>query len=132
MGRAAMIVLTSAAALALLSGAALAQSDVSPDEARLAFNNHCRQCHVTNEGDHRLGPSLHNVVGREAGAAPGFPYSSAMEASSVVWDEENLDRYIENPDAVVPGNNMKPYAGITDAEERAKIIAHLEAESDGQ
>ena len=43
-----------------------------------------------------------------------------------------LDRYIENPEAVVPGNNMKPYSGITSAEERAKIIAHLTAESDGQ
>jgi cytochrome c len=132
MGRVATIVLTSAAALALLSGAALAQSDVSPDEARLAFNNHCRQCHVTNEGDHRLGPSLHNIIGREAGAVPGFRYSSAMQASTIVWDEDTLDRYIENPDAVVPGNNMKPYSGITDPEERAKIIAHLNAESEGQ
>ena len=132
MGRAATIVLPSATALVLLSGAALAQNDVSPDEARLAFNNHCRTCHVTNEGDHRLGPSLHNIVGREAGSVPGFAYSSAMRDSTVVWDEENLDRYIENPDAVVPGNNMKPYSGITDAAERARIIAHLKADSDGQ
>ena len=132
MGRAVTIVLPSATALVLLSGAALAQNDVSPDEARLAFNNHCRTCHVTNEGDHRLGPSLHNIVGREAGSVPGFAYSSAMRDSTVVWDEENLDRYIDNPDAVVPGNNMKPYSGITDAAERARIIAHLKAESDGQ
>jgi cytochrome c len=132
MGRAATIVLHSAAALALLSGAALAQDGVDPDEARLAFNNHCRQCHVTNEGDHRLGPSLHNIIGREAGSAPGFRYSSAMQNADLVWDEDTLDRYIENPDAVVPGNNMKPYSGITDPEERAKIIAHLEAESEGQ
>jgi cytochrome c len=132
MGRAATIVLHLAAALALLSGAALAQDGVDPDEARLAFNNHCRQCHVTNEGDHRLGPSLHNIIGREAGSAPGFRYSSAMQNADLVWDEENLDRYIENPDAVVPGNNMKPYSGITDPEERAKIIAHLEAESESQ
>jgi cytochrome c len=132
MSRAATIVLPLAAALALLSGAALAQKEVDPDEARLAFNNHCRQCHVTNEGDHRLGPSLHNIIGREAGSAAGFAYSSAMQNADLVWDEENLDRYIENPDAVVPGNNMKPYSGITDPAERAKIIAHLEAASDGQ
>ena len=132
MGRAATIVLPLAAALALLSDAALAQSDVSPDEARLAFNNHCRTCHVTKEGDNRLGPSLHKIVDREAGSVPGFGYSSAMQNADLVWDEQNLDRYIENPDAVVPGNNMKPYSGITDPEERAKIIAHLKAESDGQ
>ncbi|HYZ25361.1 MAG TPA: c-type cytochrome [Geminicoccaceae bacterium] len=132
MGRAATIVLPLAAALALLSDAALAQNEVSPDEARLAFNNHCRTCHVTKEGDNRLGPSLHNIVGREAGSAPGFGYSPAMQNADFAWDEERLDRFIENPEAVVPGNNMKPFSGIAAAEERAKIVAHLKAESDGQ
>jgi cytochrome c len=119
-----------AAALGLLCGTAHAQDDGR--EQQLAFNNHCRTCHVTNEGDHRLGPSLYGVIGREAGSAPGFAYSSAMADADIVWDEETLDRYIENPDAVVPGNNMKPYTGITDSAERAKIIAHLKAESGGQ
>ena len=119
-------------ALGLLSGAALAQDGVDPEEAQLAFNNHCRTCHTTREGDNRLGPSLHNIIGRKAGAVPGFAYSSAMQNAGITWDEQTLDRYIENPEAVVPGNNMKPYSGITDPEERAKIIAHLEAESDGQ
>ena len=119
------------ALLALLSGAALAQEGGASDN-QLAFNNHCRTCHVTKEGDHRLGPSLHNIMGREAGSVSGFGYSSAMQKADLVWDEANLDRYIENPDAVVPGNNMKPYSGISDPAERAKIIAHLKAESDGQ
>ena len=72
MSRASTIVLPLATALALLSGAALAQDKVSPDDARLAFNNRCRQCHVTKEGDNRLGPSLYGVVGRMAGAHEGF------------------------------------------------------------
>lgn len=132
MSRASMTVLPLAAALALLSGAALAQSDVDPEEAKLAFNNHCRQCHVTREGDNRLGPSLYGVFEREAGSAPGYVYSSAMKNADLVWDAGTLDRYIEKPDAVVPGNKMKPYSGISDPEERAKIIAHLENESAGQ
>ena len=132
MSRASTTVLTLATALALLPGAALAQSEVSPDEARLAFNNRCRQCHVTREGDNRLGPSLYGVFGREAGGASGYAYSSAMKNADIVWNAESLDRYIENPDAVVPGNKMKPFTGISDAEERAKIIAHLENESAGQ
>ena len=132
MSRASTIVLPLATALALLSGAALAQDKVSPDDARLAFNNHCRQCHVTKEGDNRLGPSLYGVVGRKAGSAPKFAYSSAMKNADFVWDPETLNRYIENPDAVVPGNKMKPFTGISDAEQRAKIIAHLENESAGQ
>jgi cytochrome c len=86
---------------------------------------------VTKEGDNRLGPSLHDVLGREAGSSSGFAYSSAMKNADIVWDEQTLDAYIENPDAVVPGNRMKPYPGVPSAEERAKIIAHLKAESEG-
>jgi cytochrome c len=123
--------LPSAAALALLSGAALAQDEVNPEEAQLAFNNHCRTCHTTDEGDHRLGPSLHAVIGRKAGSLPDASYSSAMADADVVWDEATLDRFIENPNAVVPGNNMKPYSGITSPEERAKIIAYLKGEGGG-
>ena len=132
MSHARVIGLPLTALLALLSGAALAQDQGGANEEQLAFNNHCRTCHVTKEGDHRLGPSLHNIIGREAGSVPGFGYSSAMQNADLVWDAETLDRYIENPEAVVPGNNMKPYTGISDPAERAKIIAHLEAESDGQ
>ena len=119
-------------ALAILSGPALAQDDTEAKEAQLAFNNHCRTCHVTREGDHRLGPSLSGVVGREAGSAPGYGYSSAMADADLIWDEASLDRFIENPNAVVPGNNMKPFSGVGSADERAKIIAHLKAESDGE
>ena len=67
----------------------------------------------------------------EAGSAPNYNYSSAMADAGVVWDDATLDRFIENPQAVVPGNNMKPFSGIASAEERAKIVAHLKAESDG-
>jgi len=79
----------------------------------------------------RLGPSLHGVIGRKAGTAQGFGYSSAMKDAGLVWDEQTIDRYIKNPEAVVPGNAMKPFSGIASAEERAKIIAHLKAESEG-
>ena len=123
------MILPMAAGLCLLSGASVAQD---ADEGQLAFNNNCRKCHVIKEGDNRLGPSLHDIIGREAGSAPGYAYSSAMADAGIVWDEKTLDAYIENPDAVVPGNKMKPYPGVPSAEDRAKIIAHLKAESDGE
>lgn len=53
-----------------------------------------------------------------------------MAASSVVWDAETLNRFIENPDAVVPGNNMDPYGGITDEEVRSSIVAYLSSLSE--
>ncbi|MGF1610743.1 MAG: c-type cytochrome [Kiloniellales bacterium] len=124
--------LSSAAAILFLGGPAIGQDGSTSEEQMLAFNNHCRTCHVTNEDDHRLGPSLHDIIGSEAGSKPGFGYSSSMANADIVWDTETLDRFIADPDAVVPGNNMKPYSGIASSEERAKIIAYLEAESAGQ
>ena len=45
----------------------------------------------------------------------------------MTFDEATLDKFITNPEGVVPGNNMKPYTGISDAALRAKIIAFLKA-----
>lgn len=80
------------------------------------------------EGDNRLGPNLHSVIGREAGSEE-YGYSPALQSSQMVWDAETLDRFIAEPDAVIPGNNMKPYGGISDAETRAEIVSYLESES---
>ena len=110
------------AALILHGGAALAQ-----DDAQLAYNNHCRTCHSLDAGDHRLGPSLHGVVGREAGSLQGYTFSQAMRRSGVAWDAETLDAFIEDPDAVVPGHGMRPYQGIRDPEVRAHILEALGA-----
>jgi cytochrome c len=97
--------------------------DVPPGQ--LLFNNACRTCHTTNKGDNRLGPNLYKIVGRKAGSLPNYRYSSAMKDADFVWDEAKLDRFIENPDAVVPGNNMKPYGGLASADDRTKVTAFL-------
>jgi len=97
------------------------------DAGQMLFNNSCRTCHSVKEGDNRLGPSLYKVLGRKAGSLPNYGYSSAMKSADFVWDKGKLDRYIANPDAVVPGNNMKPFAGLSSADARAKVIAFLEA-----
>ena len=91
---------------------------------KLAYNSSCRTCHSIDEGDNRLGPNLHGIIGREAGTEE-YGYSPAMSASDLVWDAETLDRFIRDPQAVVPGNNMNPYGGISDAEIRADIVAYL-------
>ena len=97
------------------------------ESGQLTFNNACRTCHTTKEGDNRLGPNLHNVIGRKAGSLPNYGYSSAMKDADFVWDKEKLDRFTAKPDEVVPGNNMKPYGGLTSAEDRAKVIVFLES-----
>jgi cytochrome c len=80
---------------------------------------------MVKEGDNRLGPNLYRVVGRKAGSLPDYAFSSAMKEAGFVWDEEKLDRFIANPDQVVPGNNMKPYGGLPSSDDRKKIIAFL-------
>ena len=93
---------------------------------KTAFNSNCRTCHSAKEGDNRLGPSLGNILGAKAGSQPGYPnYSQAMKSSGVTWDEATLDKFIANPESVIPNNNMKPFAGVPDPNVRKKIIASL-------
>jgi cytochrome c len=121
----------SLAALMAISADALGQDTAakSAADSELTFNNVCRTCNTLKEGDNRLGPNLHNIIGRKAGSVPDYAYSSAMKDAGLTWDKATLDRFIANTDQVVPGNKMKPYGGLTSAEERAKIIAFLEANS---
>jgi cytochrome c len=114
------------AALVLVASPAVGQDKANPDGGQILFNNACRTCHTLREGDNRLGPNLHGIVGRKAGSLADYPYSSAMKNAELVWDKATLDRFIANPDQTVPGNNMKPYGGHASAEERAAIIAFLE------
>jgi cytochrome c len=111
-------------ALALMGCVVAARADTNEDN-QMAFNNACRTCHAIKPDDHRLGPSLHGVIGRKAGSAEGFQFSSAMKAAGITWDEKNLDQFIANPDQVVHGNGMKPFTGISDAKQRGEIVAYL-------
>jgi cytochrome c len=117
----------SAMAYMLPSPSALPQGSQGSGDAsgQQAFNNACRTCHMVREGDNRLGPNLHKIVGRKAGSLPDYGFSSAMKEAGFVWDEEKLDRFIANPDEVVPGNSMKPYGGLSSSDDRKKIIAFL-------
>ena len=113
--------------LYLLALASPAQAQSEPEAGQLLFNNACRTCHTLRDGDNRLGPNLHGIIGRKSGSLSGYGYSESMAKSDVVWDKATLDRFIADPQAVVPGHKMQPYGGISSAEDRAKIIAFLEA-----
>src|SRR5262245_52934387 len=121
----AMVLLLLAAALPLGAAPAIAQDKGDPDAGQLLFNNACRTCHTLREGDNRLGPNLHGIVGRKAGELTNYGYSGSMKNSGLVWDKATLDRFIADPDRVVPGHNMKPYGGMASAEDRATIIGYL-------
>ena len=74
----------SAMAFMLASPSALPQVSQGTEDAsgQQAFNNACRTCHMVKEGDNRLGPNLHKVVGRKAGSLPDYGFSSAMKCAA--------------------------------------------------
>jgi cytochrome c len=112
----------------MFAGAAAAAAD----DGEVAFNNHCRTCHSLKPDDNRQGPTLNKVFGRKAGTAPGYKnYSQSMTSAGVTWDEATLDKFIEDPHAVVPNNNMKPYSGLTDPAVRKRIVAFLKSRAEG-
>lgn len=106
-----------------LSGATLDQFRGNPEAGVTVFLQ-CRSCHTTEPGVTRIGPSLHHVVGRHSGSIPGFNYSSANRNSGITWSPQKLFQYLENPQRVVPGTKMS-FAGITDPQSRADVIAWL-------
>ena len=107
-----------------LSGAQLASFTGDAAAGEKVFIQ-CKTCHVTDPGQNRIGPTLHQIVGRQSGSIPGFQYSPANKNSGITWTKEKLFQYLENPQRVVPGTKMA-FAGIQDPQKRADVIAYLE------
>ena len=103
------------------TGAAEAQ-DAAAGAA--VFKTQCSICHSVVEGKNMVGPSLFGVVGRQAGQVSGFHYSPANKDSGLTWDAATLDRYLTDPQVVVPKTIM-PYPGLKDDTKRANLIAYL-------
>ena len=116
----AMMVGGLALVLSALNGRA---ADEAPQQA---FNNSCRTCHSVKEGDNRLGPNLHGIVGRKAGSLPDYNYSPSMKDAGFVWDQDKLAHFLARPEEVVSGNKMQPYGGIS-KEEATGVIAYLQS-----
>ncbi|WP_428409856.1 c-type cytochrome [Hyphococcus sp.] len=105
--------------------AAASEAPATPEERGRRYFNECAVCHTVKQGDaHRVGPNLFGIVGHEAGKQDGFAYSKALAEANIVWTEENLGAFIENPQAFLRGNRMA-YAGQRDAQKRADLIAYL-------
>ena len=106
-----------AAAVVLLASPAAAQTAPGAE----TFEDRCTMCHVI--GANAQGPNLKGVVGRKAASLPGFAYTPALKASGLTWTPVNLDRFLTNPGALVPGTAM--LARVNDATQRAALIHYL-------
>jgi cytochrome c len=106
---------------ALLVGSAYA--DVKRGEKLF---EECRACHTVEGGTSSVGPDLHGVFGRRAGALEDFRYSPALKKSGITWSRQTLDTYVADPQKAVPANRM-PYGGMPEAKDRADLLDYLQA-----
>jgi cytochrome c len=107
-----------AGTLVVNTGCANAAGDVARGEA---LYQGCEDCHSIEKND--VGPMHKGVVGRPAGTVPGYNYSPALKNSKIVWTEENLDKWLTDPQKMIPGTKM--FYEVDKPQDRTDLIAFL-------
>jgi cytochrome c len=99
-----------------------------PDRGMEVFEKRCTGCHSLTQG--REGPRLGGVFGRTSGTVSGFNYSPALKAAHIVWDDASLQRWLADPDTLVPDNNMDFH--VAKQQERLDLVSFLKRSSNSQ
>ena len=111
---------------------ASAETEMTADPALIeagekAFRK-CKACHQIGEGAvNKTGPHLNDVLGRTAGSIDGFRYSNPMKTAGeegLIWTEETLANYLENPREFIKGTKMA-FAGFKKDDDIKAITAYL-------
>jgi cytochrome c len=99
------------------------------DAGAKLYKKHCKLCHTIGKGEAaRQGPNLWGVFNRPAGSVAGFKYSKAFKATKIVWTHDNLDAWLTDPKALIPGSVM--LYKQKDPEIRQKIIEFVATAQD--
>ncbi|MCB1450258.1 MAG: cytochrome c family protein [Nitratireductor sp.] len=112
---------------AFMASPAFAEGDVASGEK--VFKK-CAACHAVGEGAKaKVGPVLNGLIGRTAGTNEEYAskYSKDMVeagAGGLVWNDETLNTYLENPKGMIKKTKMA-FAGLKKEEDRADVIAYL-------
>ncbi|MEO0031887.1 MAG: hypothetical protein RIS94_1645 [Pseudomonadota bacterium] len=84
----------------------------------------CAVCHSSEKGaPAKIGPNLFGVYGHKMGQG-SYAFSDAVKGAGLALDDATLDKWLENPRALVPGNMMS-FPGLKDPAKRAEIITYL-------
>jgi cytochrome c len=119
------IALGATASLVSISLAWSASAATPAGTSSAADFSRCAGCHSTQAGQNKIGPSLAGVFDRPSGAVPGYNYSAAMKNAHLTWDEQTLDKFLQNPGGLVHGTKM--FATVPDADTRQRVIAYLKS-----
>lgn len=95
---------------------------------RVLFEQECAKCHGFVPGRNSKGPQLLHAYGNRAGLLTDYPgYSAALKQAAQAglhWDSATLDRYLQQPEQVIPQGKML-YDGLADAQARRDVIAYM-------
>ena len=111
--------------LVLTVSAVAAFAQGNPEKGEKTFRK-CKSCHALEIGKNKVGPTLYGVYGSVAGKVEGFKYSKAMASSDIIWDEEALDGFLENPKKYLLGTKMS-FAGLKKKSQRKNVIAYFKS-----
>jgi cytochrome c len=111
-----------AVSLCAMLGASLS-ANAFADAARgkALYDTRCIGCHSVD--DSRVGPLHRGVVGRKVGSVKDYDYSPALRASKIVWDVALLQKWLTNPEALIPGQRMG--YSVDEAKDRLDLAEYL-------
>ncbi len=113
------------AVLMALAGAARAQDPAEMVKKGAQAYRICAACHSLQPGVHLSGPSLADLWGKKAATIGDYGrYTEALKKADIVWDEDTLNAWLANPQAMVPGTTMV-FRGVEDDQTRVNLIAFL-------
>lgn len=92
------------------------------------YTARCGACHSV--ADNGAGPRHRGLFGCRAGTQAGYDYSEALRKSGIVWSDKMLDRWLADPNSMVPGNKMVVRLAEA-AADRADLIAYLRVATRG-
>jgi cytochrome c len=106
-------------------GVQMSSPAADTEHGKAIYAQRCMACHSIDFNG--VGPKHRGVVGRPAASITGYSYSAALAASGLVWTEANLDKWLSDPEALVPGQKMG--FKVTDPNDRADVIAFLKTQA---